>query len=168
MVEHTGDDPGRASSATNTTASKRAAAGESASRSEAANGSGATRRAAGSGASRKRRYLIAVRPGPGFAPMSADAIHDTLKGMDDVEILRRVRPKGLRGLGAGAHPGAQEIIVARMDDERAQSLRLSAPAHVVIEPDSVLVTGEATITAHSHLWSFGGTRHPDAAPAPRS
>lgn len=145
MVEQTGDDPGRASNATHSNPAKRGPAAEP--RAETANGTGAARRAAGLGARRKGRYLIAVRPVPGLAPVSADAIHDTLKGMEDVEILRRIRPKGLKGLGAGAHPGAQETILARMDDERAQALRQSAPAHVVIEPDGVLAIGEPILPA---------------------
>ncbi|HEY2483091.1 MAG TPA: S8 family serine peptidase, partial [Caulobacteraceae bacterium] len=139
---------GRASNATTPNPPKRAAPSESPSRAETTNGSAeAKRAAAGVGERRKRRYLIAVRPLPGFAPMSADIIHDTLKGMDDVEILRRIRPKGLKGLGAGAHPGAQEIFVARMDETRAQNLRQSAPPHVVIEPDGVLAAGEPILPA---------------------
>ena len=102
MVEHTGDDPGRASSATNTTASKRAAGGRiRRAAAKSANGSAAdpARRRLGRA---PQTTLSDRRPPWPFAPMSADAIHDTLKGMDDVEILRRVRPKGLKGLGAGA------------------------------------------------------------------
>jgi hypothetical protein len=169
MAEQKSDDPGRASSATASNAPKRAAqaSGEaSAGRGESHNGNGvseAHRAASGIHARRKQQYLIAVRPVPGFAAASADTIHDTLSGMDDVKIVRRLRPKGLKGLGVGAHPGAQEVIVARMDEQRAQALRQSAPPHVVIEPDGRLEIAEATLTAaFATSWSFGR-----AAPTPR-
>ena len=96
---------------------------------------------AGTLARRKRHYLVAARVLPGLAASPANAIHESLKQMDDVEILRRLRPKGFKGLGAAVQPGAQEIIVVRMDDQRAEALRQSAPPHVVIEEDARLETG---------------------------
>jgi subtilisin len=92
-------------------------------------------------ARRKRQYLVAARVLPGLAASPANAIHESLKQMEDVEILRRLRPKGFKGLGAAVQPGAQEIIVVRMDDQRAEALRQSAPPHVVIEEDARLETG---------------------------
>jgi hypothetical protein len=96
---------------------------------------------------RKRQYLVAIRTLAGLAVSPANAIHETLKQMDDVEILRRLHPKGFKGLGAGAQPGAQEIIVVRMDDQRAEALRQSAPPHVVIEEDARIETGLSTFPA---------------------
>ncbi len=102
------------------------------------------RAASGMPERRERQYLIAVRPLPGFAASPADTIHKALNQMEDIEILRRLRPKGFKGVGAGALPGAQEIIVVRMDVQRAEALRQSAPPHVVIEQDARLGTGQAT------------------------
>jgi subtilisin len=110
---------------------------------------------------RKRQYLVAVRALPGFAASPVNAIHETLKQMEDVEILRRLHPKGFKGLGAGA-PGAQEIIVVRMDDQRAEGLRQSAPPHVVIEEDARVETGLSMFPA-----SFAAPRPGRTAPAPR-
>jgi hypothetical protein len=98
-------------------------------------------------ARRQWQYLIGIRPVPGSAPSPADTIHEILNQMEDVEILRRLRPKGFQGLGAGALPGDQEIIVVRMDEKRAEALRMSAPPHVVIEQDARLKTGQVMFLA---------------------
>jgi subtilisin family serine protease len=139
------DETGRA----NTSAPKRPA------ESESHNGVSETRRAAsGIHERRKRQYLIAVRPQPGFAAASAETIHETLRQMEEVEIVRRLRPKGLKGLGSGGQAGAAEIIVARMDEERAEALRQSAPPHIVIEPDARLTVGQASFAAPlASMWS---------------
>jgi subtilisin len=118
--------------------------------------------ASGALARRKRQYLIAIRTHPGFAASPTDAIHETLQQMEDVEILRRLHPKGFKGLGAGAQLGAQEIIVARMEDQRAEALRQSAPPHVVIEEDARLETGRTVFPV-----SFAAPWPSRAAPAPR-
>ncbi len=122
----------------------------------------ASRSTAGMLAWRKRQYLVATRVLPGLAAAPANAIHESLKQMEDVEILRRLRPKGFKGLGAAAQPGAQEIIVVRMDDQRAEALRQSAPPHVVIEEDGRLETGLSLFPA-----SLAAPRSSAAAPAPR-
>jgi len=111
---------------------------------------------------RKRQYLIAIRTLPGFAASPANSVHETLKQMEDVEILRRLHPKGFKGLGAGAQPGAQEIIVVRMDDQRAETLRQSAPPHVVIEEDARIETGMSMFPA-----SLAAPRSSRTAAAPR-
>lgn len=113
-------------------------------------------------ARRKRQYLVATRMLPGLAASPANAIHESLKQMEDIEILRRLRPKGFKGLGAAAQPGAQEIIVVQMDDQRAEALRQSAPPHVVIEEDARLETGLSIFPA-----SLAAPRSSGAAPAPR-
>jgi subtilisin family serine protease len=101
----------------------------------------AERGTAGTLTRRKRQYLVGTRALPGHVASPANAIHESLKQMEDIEIHRRLRPKGFKGLGASAQPGAQEIIVVRMDDQRAEALRQSAPPHVVIEEDAHIETG---------------------------
>jgi subtilisin len=113
-------------------------------------------------ARRKRQYLVATRVLPGLAASPANAIHESLKQMEDIEILRRLRPKGFKGLGAAVQPGAQEIIVVRMDDQRAEALRQSAPPHVVIEEDARLETGLSLFPA-----SLAAPRSSRTAPASR-
>jgi subtilisin len=121
-----------------------------------------SRGTAGTLARRKRQYLVATRVFPGLAASPANAIHESLKQMEDIEILRRLRPKGLKGLGAAAQPGAQEIIVVRMDDQRAEALRQSAPPHVVIEEDARIETGLSMFPA-----SLAAPRSSRMAAAPR-
>jgi len=89
---------------------------------------------------RDRQFLIGVRALPGGPASSAEQVHDTLAQMEGVEIVRRLRPKGLSFAGS-VHSGVQEIIVARMEDRRAEALRLSAPLQIAIEEDARLVEG---------------------------
>lgn len=80
----------------------------------------------------RRQYLVAARPSSGIP---AQVIEDSLRAMDEVEIIRRLKPRGFKGLGTQA----PEIIVARLDEGRARSLGFSAPMEVVIEEDSHLI-----------------------------
>ncbi len=100
---------------------------------------------------RKKQYLIGVRTFRGFAAPAADLILQVLEQMEDVDILRRLRRRGFQGLGTSSLVGDLEIIVAQMDEKRAQSLRQSAPPHVVIEHDARLGVGQARLRC---LWRF--------------
>jgi len=113
-------------------------------------------------ARRKRQYLIGVRPVISFAQQPADAIHDALNHIEDIEILRRLRRRGLQGLGATALPGEQEVVVVRMDEKRAEALRQSAPLHVLIEQDVRLSTGQGLLPIPFAAPWFGRT-----IPSPR-
>jgi hypothetical protein len=95
--------------------------------------------ASGAPPRRKPQFLIAGRQAPGAS--GADELHEALGRMEDVEIVRRLRPKGLKGLGAGA----REIIVVRMDERHAEALRQSAQGQIVIEPDAPLHAGGPTL-----------------------
>lgn len=106
---------------------------------------------------RKRQYVVAVRPVAGSAVSPTDAIHDSLQKIEGVEILRRISTRGFRGLGAGvalAGQGIQDVLVVRMDDQRAEALRQSAPPQVVIEEDARLDSGPSICPASFALpWS---------------
>ena len=106
-----------------------------------------TRRAQEGGfAQRRQQYLIGVRslgpplagfPAPSFPPQSVDAIVDYLNRQDGVEVITRIKPAGAQPFARnGAF--AQEIVVARIAEDRAESLRAGAQPHIVIEPDGVL------------------------------
>jgi subtilisin len=95
---------------------------------------------------RKQRYLIGIRALPGFAPLQADPFLERLSQMDGVEIVRKLQGRGSSAV-AGTHAeevtgesAAQipQIIVARMDEQRGEALRRSAPPHVVVELDAPL------------------------------
>ncbi|MDB5482137.1 MAG: Peptidase and in, kexin, sedolisin, partial [Caulobacteraceae bacterium] len=109
-----------------------------------------------------RQYLIAVRPRTGFASSRPDALGEMLQQMEEVEVVRRLHPRGFKGLGAGVLPGTQEIIVARMDEKRADALRQSALGQVVVEPNARLFAGPATLAA-----PFAPSWSALAAPTPR-
>lgn len=97
-------------------------------------------------ARRKQQYLIGVRTFRGFAAPAADSILQALEQMEDVDVLRRLRRKGFQGLGTSSLVGDLEIIVAQMDEKRAQALRQSAPPHVVIEHDARLGVGQSGLS----------------------
>jgi subtilisin len=119
-------------------------------------GTAESNRAAGGGLTRRKRgYLIALRSSSGLAEPRADAIHEALAQMEDVEIVRRLRPKGFKGLDVGARL-ARDIIVARMDEQRAEALRQSA--QVLVEPDARLGVSQVALATP---WSSR------AAPTPR-
>jgi subtilisin len=80
---------------------------------------------------RKQRYLIGFRALPGLAPPHLDPFLDRLSHMEGVEIVRRLR-------GNGPPIAQSEVVVARMDEQRGEALRLNAPPHVIIERDTPL------------------------------
>jgi subtilisin len=80
---------------------------------------------------RKQRYLIGFRSLPGLAPLQPDPFLDRLSHMEGVEIIRRLR-------GNGSPIAQSEVVVARMDEQRGEALRLNAPPHVIFEPDTPL------------------------------
>jgi subtilisin family serine protease len=99
---------------------------------------------------RKQRYLIGFRSLPGIASPPSDPFLDRLAQMDGVEITRRLKGGGSQTAGmtpTGAMPTAgvlptvaarEEIIVARMDEQRGEALRQNAPPHVIVEVDAPL------------------------------
>jgi subtilisin family serine protease len=86
---------------------------------------------------RKRQYLIAPRSVPGLAPMATDMIATALDMMQDVEVVKRIKPTVFGTLAAGG--GTPEIIVARMDERRGDELRTSSPPQVIVERDETLI-----------------------------
>ena len=110
---------------------------------------------------RKRRYLCAIRPSEGLAPMAADMLNNYLNEhltkMEGVEVVRRLKPSAFGALSAGlgmAGPNVPEVIVAEMDMERGEALRRQAAANpnYIVEID--------------HLLNHHGLALQDAAPAP--
>jgi subtilisin len=93
---------------------------------------------------RRRRYLCAIRNSGGLAPMAADMLHNYLNEhltkLEGVEVIKRLKPAGLGVLSAGTNPSTPEIIVAEMDVERGEALRLQAATNpnYVVEVDHLL------------------------------
>lgn len=92
---------------------------------------------------RKQRYMIGFRALAGIAAQPSDPFLERLAQMDGVEIVRRLRPRGLAvtngQVAATSSPNSlQEILVVRMDEQRGEALRQNAPPHVVVERDVAL------------------------------
>jgi subtilisin len=121
-------------------AHERPASGASAGAAEA----GAADKTSAAVVRRKQRYLIGFRTLAGIAAQPSDPFLERLAQMEGVEIIRRLRARGSpiplgSQLAAMAPPDSrQEILVARMDEQRGEALRHNAPPHVVVERDVAL------------------------------
>jgi subtilisin len=80
---------------------------------------------------RRQRYLIGFRTLQGLAPLHPDPFLDRLSHMEGVDIIRRLR-------GNGSPAAQSEVVVARMDEQRGEVLRMNAPPHVIFERDTLL------------------------------
>jgi subtilisin family serine protease len=99
---------------------------------------------------RKQRYLIGFRSLPANYSVPGDPFIERLAQTEGVEIIRRLPSRNAQNPAvstAGAAPAAlsalptvtsPEIVVARMDEQRGEALRLNAPPHVIIEVDAPL------------------------------
>src|SRR6516165_7787973 len=59
--------------------------------------------------SRMRQYLIGSRPMPGAAPVPTELIVQKLSEMQNVEIVRRLRPRAAEATASGGMQSAAEI-----------------------------------------------------------
>ena len=94
---------------------------------------------------RKGQFLIAPRRPQGIQtlglmPMQFAAVEQALRDSPDIEIIDRVGPKdqvGALGTGAGMREAAS-VLVARMDETRANTLMLQAQGQLIVERDQPL------------------------------
>ena len=91
---------------------------------------------------RRERYLIGVRTLPGGqlfadARQSIDQVVEYLGQVENVEVVKRMRFGGALPFAAGGR-SVSEVVVAKIDEAKAQRLRSSAPPHLIIEPDGLL------------------------------
>jgi subtilisin len=108
--------------------------------------------AAGTVASRKPQYLIGSRPLPGVAPVPSELIIRALEAMAEVEIIRRPHLRESGTPSGGGMPSRSEIVVARMHETQADTLRRSAAPNLVMERDQLLHFADAI---PSGLMPFG-------------
>lgn len=102
---------------------------------------------------RKQRYLIGFRALPGAAPPPNDPFFERLAQMEGVEIIRRLRGRASEaGASAPAEIAAPEIVVARMDEQRGEALRLNAPPHVIVEIDAPLGYSDMAVPEPMSWW----------------
>ncbi len=91
---------------------------------------------------RKGQFIVAPRRNPamqmmGIAPLSMSLVEQALKESPDIEIIDRVGPKQVVGaLGTGLQEGG--VLVARMNEDKAQALALQAQGQLIVERDQPL------------------------------
>jgi subtilisin len=90
---------------------------------------------------RRERYVIGTRTAPGGQPFahpqfSMDHVVEYLSQQEDVEVVRRIKLGGTQPFTAGR--SVSEVVVAKIDEGKAQRLRSAAPPHLIIERDSLL------------------------------
>lgn len=101
-----------------------------------------TRAAAAGRGRRRERFLIGPRTGPmgqarGYPPHSMDEVAEYLSHQDDVEVVRRLRLGGALPFSAQGR-SVNEVLVAKIEEGKAQRLRAAAPAGLIIERDGLL------------------------------
>ncbi len=94
-------------------------------------------------ASRRQQYLIALRrPGPAVSstqPQSIDAVVDYLSRQEGFEVVGRVKAAGIQPFAFdSASAREQEIVVGRLAEGKAESLRAAAHAQIIVERDRPL------------------------------
>ena len=108
---------------------------------------------------RRGQYLIGLRPVPGApvpgAPLppaslqSMDAVVDYLSRQENIEIVKRVKVTSSQPFSADG-ASASEVVVARIEESRAETLRLAAPPQIIIESDAFLSYAD-TLAIPVHL-----------------
>jgi subtilisin len=94
---------------------------------------------------RRERYVIGRRaagPQP-FAPAahSMDEVVGYLNRLENVEVVKRLSLGGARPFTADGG-GADEVVVAKIEEDRAQWLRSVAPPHLIVERDAPLACAD--------------------------
>ena len=97
---------------------------------------------AGGRGRRRERFLIGARMGPGGQPLgqpphSMDEVAEYLSHQDDVEVVQRLRLGGPLPFSAQGR-SVNEVLVAKIEEGKAQRLRAAAPASLIIERDALL------------------------------
>jgi subtilisin len=95
---------------------------------------------------RRERYLIGMRTAPGgraFADFkhSMDDVVQYLSHQENVEVIKRIKLGGTEPFTAEGS-SLNEVIVAKIDEGKAQRLRSVAPPYLIIERDSLLACAD--------------------------
>src|SRR5438309_8395035 len=95
---------------------------------------------------RRGRYLIGTRTAPGGRPFahpqfSMDSVVEYLTHQENVEVLKRIKLGGTQPFMTDGR-SVSEVVVAKIDEGKAQRLRAAAPPHLIIERDSLLACAD--------------------------
>ena len=91
---------------------------------------------------RRERYLIGVRTAPAgqpytAVPQSMDDVVEYLNHQENVEVVKRIKLGGTQPFTLDGR-SVSEVVVAKIDENRALRLRAVAPPHLIIERDFLL------------------------------
>jgi len=92
----------------------------------------------------KRQYVISPRRLDGMMqpmalqPQAFDFVEQALRASPDIDVIDRIGPKGLVGTLADGLGGVPAVLVAKMDDEKAEILKQQSRGQLIIEHDQPL------------------------------
>jgi subtilisin len=92
---------------------------------------------------RREHYIISTRRAPdgqSFTPAqphSMDEVVEYLSRQENVEVIKRLKLGSPQPFTAGGS-GVNEVVVAKIEEGKAQQLRSAAPPHLIIERDALL------------------------------
>jgi subtilisin len=91
----------------------------------------------------RRRYLVAMRRAVGVSPfatpsLTIDDVERALRASPDVEIVDRLGPKALLGAMADGMPHTPHVLVAHMEDRKAEVVHQQGQGHLIVERDQPL------------------------------
>src|SRR3984893_15543386 len=97
-------------------------------------------------ARRRERYLIGMRTTPDGQAMahpqqSMDDVVQYLSHQENVEVVKRIKLGGTQPFTANGR-SVNEVVVAKIDELKAQRLRAVAPPDLIIERDSLLACAD--------------------------
>jgi len=95
---------------------------------------------------RRERFVIGTRTAPDGRPFahpqfSMDGVVDYLGHQENVEVLKRIKLGGTQPFMTDGR-SVSEVVVAKIDEGKAQRLRAAAPPHLIIERDSLLACAD--------------------------
>jgi subtilisin len=95
---------------------------------------------------RPERYIIGMRTGrqgqvPAYPQQSMDDVAQYLGRQESVEVVKRIKLGGAQPFTANGR-SVNEVVVAKIDEVKAQRLRALIPPHLIIERDSLLACAD--------------------------
>jgi len=98
----------------------------------------------------RRIYLVAgrrlsgIRPF-GAAPVALNAVMDALRTTSDIEVLDTLQPKAAPDAPGDGMPGTPYVIVAKMDERKAEMLHRGAQGRLIVERDHPITLFDAPL-----------------------
>jgi subtilisin len=110
----------------------------------------------------RRRYLVACRRTPGLspfgvAPLSMDDVERALRSSPDIEVVNKLGPKSVLGTLADGMSGTPHVLVAHMDDRKAEIVHQQGQGRLIVERDQPLSLLDAPFAPPTITASISGT-----------